>query len=75
MQDPTGSYAKTRKCDVGATSFAGHGAEIEEDVIRLRRRHLEFEHDVRAAMIRSGPRRLRAFHPVGAALGVFARWR
>jgi len=51
--------------------------EIEDDVIRFRRRSLEFEHDVRAALIagRPGLRRLMAHRLAGAVLGVFARWR
>jgi hypothetical protein len=61
---------------VRTTSYAGHGLEIEEDVTRLRRHHLEFEHDVRAALIGSQPRprRLKALCPAGAVRGVFARW-
>ena len=47
------------------TTYAGHGVEIEDDAIRLSRHHLEFEHDVRAALIRSRPRsrRLKALRP------------
>jgi hypothetical protein len=64
-------------CDVRTTRYAGHGVEIEEDAVRLRRHHLEFEHDVRAALIESQPwpRRLKVLRPAGAVRGVFARWR
>ena len=77
VADPTGSGVKTGEvCDVSPSTFAGHGVEIEDDVIRLRRHSLEFEHDVRATLIGSRPRsRPRALRPAGAVAGVFARWR
>ena len=64
-------------CEVKPTTYAGHGAEIEEDFIRLRRHHCEFEHDVAAALIGSRPRsrRLKALRPASAVPAVFARWR
>jgi hypothetical protein len=64
-------------CDVNTTTYAGHGVEIEEDFIRLRRHHREFEHDVAAALIGSRPRsrRLKALRPASAVPAVFARWR
>ena len=59
------------------TTYAGHGVEIEDDAIRLSRHHLEFEHDVRAALIGGRPRsrRLNGLRPARAVPGVFARWR
>jgi len=62
---------------VGTAAYAGHGVEIEDDVIRLRRRTLEFEHDVRAARAgsRPRPRRVKPLRPARAALAVFARCR
>ena len=53
-------------------AYLGHGAEIEEDVVRLRRRKLEFDSD---AAHRRGPRLVRIFHPVGAAAARLAGWR
>jgi hypothetical protein len=50
---------------VSNVGYAGHGAEIEEDIIRLRRRKLEFDDDMARRARRGGPRRrLRVFHPV-----------
>jgi hypothetical protein len=50
--------------DIG---YAGHGAEIEEDIVRLRRRKLEFDDDAARRARRGEPRpRLRVFHPVSA---------
>ena len=47
--------------------YAGHGADIEEDIVRLRRRKLEFDDDMARRVRRDGPRRrLRAFYPVSA---------
>jgi hypothetical protein len=52
--------------------YAGHGVEIEEDAVRLRRRKLEFESDTAG---RRDPRPLRIFNPVSAVSAVLARWR
>ena len=62
---------------MSASAYAGHGVEIEDDIIRLGRRSLEFEHDVRAALIggRSRSRRRQALRAAGAVPGVFTRWR
>jgi hypothetical protein len=57
---------------VSNMTYAGHGVEIEEDAVRLRRRKLEFESD---AGRRRDPRRLRIFHPVSAVSAVIASWR
>jgi hypothetical protein len=64
-------------CDVNTTTYAGHGAEIEEDFIRLRRHHLEFEQDVAAAVIGSRPRsrRLKTLRPASVVPAALARWR
>ena len=53
-------------------AYPGHGVEIEEDVVRLRRRKLEFDSD---AAGRRGPRLVRIFHPAGAVSARLARWR
>jgi hypothetical protein len=70
-------YQDQEVCDVSTPTYAGHGVEIEDDAIRLGRRHVEFEHDVRAALIGTdhGSRRRKALRPAGAVLAVFARWR
>jgi hypothetical protein len=59
-------------CAVINMTYAGHGVEIEEDVIRLQRRKLEFETDVAR---RRDPRPFRIFHPVSAVSAVIASWR
>ena len=53
-------------------TYAGHGVEIEEDVIRLRRPKHEFDID---AARRPGPRPFRILHPVSAVSAVIAIWR
>jgi hypothetical protein len=57
---------------VSNMTYAGHGVEIEEDVVRFRRRKLEFESDVAH---RRDPRPLRIFRPVSAVSAVIASWR
>jgi hypothetical protein len=56
---------------VNNIAYAGHGAEIEDDIVRLRRRKLEFD-DYAARRARQGEprRRPRAFHPVSAVSAV-----
>jgi len=78
VQDPARVVCQDQEiCDVRTTTYAGHGVEIEDDAIRLGRHNLEFEHDVRAALIgsRPRPRRLKALRPASAVSAVFARWR
>ena len=53
-------------------AYAGHGVEIEEDVVRLQRRKLEFDGDVAS---RRDPWPVRIFHPVSTVSAVIARWR
>ena len=53
-------------------TYAGHAVEIEEDIVRLRRRKLEFESD---AVRRRNPRPLRIFHPFSGVSAGLARWR
>ncbi len=53
-------------------AYPGHGVEIEEDVVRLRRRKLEFDSD---AAGRRGPRLVRIFHPAAAVSARLALWR
>jgi hypothetical protein len=57
---------------VSNIAYAGHGVEIEEDLVRLGRRKLEFHSDVAH---RRDPRPLRIFHPVSAVWAVIANWR
>jgi hypothetical protein len=67
---PAGSYGEPRSgdgrdrgrvsrlegCDVNNTAYAGPGVEIEEDIVRLRRRKLEYEANVARDARRAGPR-------------------
>ena len=53
-------------------TYAGHGVEIEEDVVRLRRHKHEFDIDTAR---RPDPRPLRIFHPVSAVSAVITCWR
>ena len=53
-------------------TYSGHAVEIEEDIVRLRRRKLEFESDT---VRRRNPRPLRIFHPFSAASAGLARRR
>jgi len=57
---------------VSTMTYSGHAVEIEEDIVRLRRRKLEFESDT---VRRRNPRPLRIFHPFSAASAGLARWR
>jgi hypothetical protein len=57
---------------VSNIAYAGHGVEIEEDVVRLQRRKLEFDGDVAS---RRDPWPVRIFHPVSTVSAVIARWR
>ena len=40
-------------------TYVGHGVEIEDDAVRLRRRKLEFEGDAARLALQSKPRRWR----------------
>lgn len=53
-------------------TYAGHGVEIEEDVVRLGRHRHEFDIDTAR---RPGPQPLRIFRPVSAVSAVIASWR
>lgn len=53
-------------------TYAGHGVEIEEDVVRLRRHKHEFDIDTAR---RPDPRPLRIFHPLSAVSAVITSWR
>ena len=65
--------SRARRCAVSDIAYAGHGAEIEQDIIRLRRRKLEFDEDAARRARRGDPwQRLRAFRPVSAVSAVFA---
>jgi hypothetical protein len=59
---------------VGAVGYVGHGVEIEDDVVRLRRRGQEFADDARRVH-RGKPRRREAAGPVTAMPAGAARWR
>ena len=53
-------------------AYSGHGAEIEEDLVRLRRRKLEFDADA-ARRVRRGEPRRRRFGPASAMAAVASR--
>ena len=62
--------------DVSTIRYVGHGVEIEDDAVRLRRRKLEFDMDADRRSRRGKPPRQRndlgPVHTISAAL---ARWR
>jgi hypothetical protein len=61
---------------VSMVTYVGHGVEIEDDAVRLRRRKLEFECDAARLSQQSKPRRRRKdLGPVSAMSGALARWR
>ena len=60
--------------DVSALRYVGHGVEIEDDAVRLRRRKIEFDDDA-ARSYRSKPPRRRDVGPVRAISAALARWR
>jgi len=61
---------------VSMVTYVGHGVEIENDAVRLRRRKLEFEGDAARLSQQSKPRRWRKDPgPVSARSGALARWR
>lgn len=55
--------------------YVGHGVEIEDDVIRLRRHMTEFHDDAARFVGRSNPRRREARGPVSVMSAIIARWR
>jgi hypothetical protein len=59
---------------VSTITYVGHGVEIEDDVVRMRRRKLESADDLARSVHRSKPRRRRkARGPARAMLAVVAR--
>jgi hypothetical protein len=61
---------------VSMVTYAGQGAEIEDDAVRLGRRRLEFEGDAARLSQQSQRRRRRKdLGPVSAMSGALARWR
>jgi hypothetical protein len=60
---------------VNTVRYVGHGAEIEDDTVRLRRRKLEFDGDAARRARQSGPRRRKAGGRVSAVRAALARWR
>lgn len=61
-------------CDVSTVRYVGHGMEIEDDAVRLRRRKLEFDGDA-ARRFHSKPLRRKDIGPVRAISAAIARWR
>ena len=60
---------------MNTVTYVGHGAEIEDDAVRLRRRKLEFDGDAARSSHRSKPRRRKGHRPVGAISAALFRWR
>ncbi len=57
-------------------TYVGHGVEIEDDAVRLRRHKLEFDDDAARLSYQSRPRRRRKdLRPVSAVSAALARWR
>lgn len=57
-------------------TYMGHGVEIEDDAVRLRRHKLEFDGDAARLSQQSRPRRRRKpLGLAGAMSGALARWR
>jgi len=62
--------------EVSTVMYAGYGAEIEDDAVRLRRRKLEFDDDAARRSRQGKPRRRRKdLGPVSAIPAALARWR
>jgi len=61
-------------CDVNNTVYSGCGVEVEDDVVRLRQRKVEFEGDAARLARRAEPRLRRGnLLLTGAMLAVVAR--
>jgi hypothetical protein len=60
---------------MSALRYAGHGVEIEDDAIRLRRRKLEFDGDAARRSHQSKPSRRKDAGLVRAISAALARWR
>jgi hypothetical protein len=57
-------------------TYVGHGVEIEDDAVRLRRRKLEFDDDAARRSHWSRPRRRRKDPgPLSMISAAVARWR
>jgi hypothetical protein len=83
------SYGEHRECeielcyccqdqegsDVSTVRYVGHGVEIEDDAVRLRRRKLEFDDDAARRSHQSKPPRRKNTGPVRAISAALARWR
>ena len=61
--------------DVSTVRYVGHGVEIEDDAVRLRRHKIEFDEDAARHSHRSKPVRRKDVGPVRAISAVLARWR
>ena len=60
---------------MNTVTYVGHGAEIEDDAVRLRRRKLEFDGDAARGSHRGKTRRRKGHGPVGAMSAALSRWR
>ncbi|HET7243743.1 MAG TPA: hypothetical protein VFJ07_02840 [Streptosporangiaceae bacterium] len=55
--------------------YVGHGVEIEDDAVRLRRRKMEFDGDAARRFGQGKPPRRTGLGPVRAISAALARWR
>jgi hypothetical protein len=55
--------------------YVGHGVEIEDDAVRLRRRTLEYRDDAARRVHWQKPPRRQARGPAGLLSAVIDRWR
>jgi hypothetical protein len=60
---------------VSTVRYVGHGVEIEDDAVRLRRRKVEFDGDAVRRFRWDKPPRRTGTGPVRAISAALARWR
>ncbi len=60
---------------MNTVTYVGHGAEIEDDAVRLRRRKLDFDGDAARRSHQSKPGRPTGPGPVSAMSAAMSRWR
>lgn len=61
--------------EVSTVRYVGHGVEIEDDAVRLRRRKMEFDGDAARRFGQGKPPRRTGLGPVRAISAALARWR
>jgi hypothetical protein len=60
---------------VSTVRYVGHGVEVEDDTVRLRRHKLEFDDDLARRSHQSSPRPWDVVGPVSGISAALARWR